>query len=80
MIELSRYALEALQKDQEFILYRGRNQHDPPKVLVLSPGAEHPTPENLKRLEHECSFREALDPASSVRPNRGESPFGPRGT
>ena len=47
MIELSRYALEALRKDEEFILYRGRSQGDPPHILVLSPIAEYPTPESL---------------------------------
>ncbi len=68
MIELSRYVLEALRKDEEFILYRGRSQADGPQVLLLSPVAEHPTPESLKRLEHECSLREVLDPAWSARP------------
>ena len=68
MIELSRYALEALRKDEEFILYRGRRQGDASQILVLSPVAEHPTPESLKRLDHECSLREVLDPAWSARP------------
>jgi PAS domain S-box-containing protein len=68
VIELSRYVLEALRKDEEFILYRGRNQGDASQILVLSPVAEHPTPESLKRLEHECSLREVLDPAWSARP------------
>jgi len=68
VIELSRYALEALRKDEEFILYRGRRQVDGSQILVLSPVAEHPTPECLKRQEHECSFREVLDPAWSARP------------
>jgi hypothetical protein len=55
VIELSTYALQALRKDEEFILYRGRSQGDPAHILVLSPIAEYPTPEsrNLKRLEHE---------------------------
>jgi PAS domain S-box-containing protein len=66
--DLSRYALETLRKDKEFILYRGRSQDDALRILVLSPVAEHPPPEILKRLEHECSFREALDPAWSARP------------
>jgi len=110
VIELSRYVLEALRKEEEFILYRGRSQDDtsqaafasrlrqatappesseiqsalsgrdealaesgygaplvlgepnvegeplgnvsPSRVLVLSPVAEHPSPESLKRLEH----------------------------
>jgi serine/threonine protein kinase len=30
--------------------------------------AEYPAPETLKRLEHECSLREALDPAWAARP------------
>jgi PAS domain S-box-containing protein len=68
VIELSRYVLEALRKDEEFILYRGRNQGDASQILVLSPVAEHPTPESLRRLEHECSLREVLDPAWSARP------------
>ena len=68
VIELSRYALEALRKDEEFILYRGRRQGDASQILVLSPVAEHPTPESLKRLDHECSLREVLDPAWSARP------------
>jgi len=68
VIELSRYVLEALRKDEEFILYRGRSQGDASQILVLSPVAEHPAPESLKRLEHECSLREVLDPAWSAQP------------
>jgi predicted ATPase len=68
VIELSRYALETLRKDDEFILYRGRTQGDASQILVLSPVAEYPTPESLKRLEQECSLRDALDPAWSARP------------
>jgi serine/threonine protein kinase len=68
VIELSRYALEAVRKDEEFILYRGRSQGDLARILVLSPIAEYPTPESLKRLEHEYSLREELDPAWSARP------------
>ena len=64
MIELSRYVLEAPRKDEEFILYRGRNQGDAAQILVLSAVAEHPTPESLKRLEHECSLREVLKGSS----------------
>ena len=64
MIELSRYTLEALRKDEEFILYRGRSQGDASGVLVLSPVLpvlQYPRSESLKRLEHEYSFREELD-------------------
>ena len=39
MIELSRYALEALRKDEEFILYRGRSQGGRPQAAFASYGA-----------------------------------------
>jgi hypothetical protein len=39
-----------------------------PRVLVLSPVAEHPSPESVKRLEHAYSFKEELDPAWAARP------------
>jgi PAS domain S-box-containing protein len=38
------------------------------RVLVLAPAVEHPRPESLKRLEHEYSFRQELDPARAARP------------
>ena len=68
MIELSRYVLEALRKDEESILYRGRSEEDASQVLVLSPVVEHPTPESPKRLQHEYSLREKLDPTWAARP------------
>jgi PAS domain S-box-containing protein len=68
VIELSTRAFEVLRKDEDFILYRGRSQGEGSRILVLSPVAEHPTPECLKRMEHECSFKEALEPAWSARP------------
>jgi serine/threonine protein kinase len=76
VIDLSRYVFEALRKDEEFILYRGKgNVRQEPRrsvsrsrVLVLSPAVQHPTPESLKRLEHEYSLKEELDPAWAARP------------
>jgi serine/threonine protein kinase len=68
VLELPRYVLEVLRKDEEFILYRGRSQDDTSQVLVLSPVAEYPRPESLKRLEHAYSLKEELDPALSARP------------
>ena len=68
MFELSRYVLEALRQDEEFILYRGRNQDDTSQVLVRSPVAEYPRPESLKRLEHAYSLKGELDPAWVARP------------
>jgi serine/threonine protein kinase len=68
VIELSTRGFEVLRTDEDFILYRGQSQGDGCRVLVLSPVAEHPTPECLKRLEHECSFKEALESGWSARP------------
>jgi hypothetical protein len=68
VIELSTYALEALRKDGEFILYHGRGKETASRVLVLSPVAEYPAPESLKRLEHEYSLREELDSSWAARP------------
>ena len=68
MIELSRYVFEALRKDKEFILYRGQSKDDASQVLVLSLAAQCPTPESLKRLEHEYSLKEELDPTWAARP------------
>ncbi|HYY28251.1 MAG TPA: serine/threonine-protein kinase PknK, partial [Chthoniobacterales bacterium] len=68
MIELSTYVFEPLRKDGDFILYRGRSKDDASQVLVLSPLAEYPKPESLKRLEHEYSLREELEPTWAARP------------
>jgi len=68
VIELSRYVLEALGKDEEFILYRGRSKDDASQVLVFSPLAEYPAPEILKSLEQAYSLREELDPKWAARP------------
>jgi serine/threonine protein kinase len=68
VIELSRYVVEPLRKDENFILYRGRSRYDASQILVLSPLAEYPAPEILKRLEHEYSLREELNSTWAVRP------------
>ena len=67
-MDLSEYVFEALRKDEEFILYRGRSKDDASQVLVLSPLVENPAPEILKWLEHAYSLREDLDPAWATRP------------
>jgi serine/threonine protein kinase len=68
VIELSTYSLEVLRNDKELNLYRGRSEYDDSQILVLSPVAEYPAPETLKRLEHEYSLREELDPTWIARP------------
>ena len=47
---------------------RGRSKDDALGVLVLSPVVGYPTPECLKRLDHEYPLREELDPTWTARP------------
>jgi PAS domain S-box-containing protein len=68
VIELSKHVFEPLRKDENTILYRGSKEGDSSQVLVLAPAKEDPGSESLKRLEHEYSLREELDPAWSARP------------
>ncbi len=68
MIELSKYTLDTLRNDKEVNFYRGWSEEDNSQILVLSPGAEYPAPEILKRLEHEYSLRDELDSAWAARP------------
>ena len=68
-MKLSEYVLEPLREDEEFILSRGRPRRaEAPSVLLLAPASTRPAPESLKKLEHEYSFRNELDPAWAVRP------------
>lgn len=72
MVELSQYQLEPLRKDGEFVLYRGLPQttagSSPRPILALSPVMEHPAPATVKKLEHEFSLKDELDPAWAIRP------------
>jgi Predicted Permease Membrane Region len=67
VIELSRYELESLRADGEFNLYRGRGAGEPSSILVLTPVLPQPERGTVKRLEHEWSFRDELDPEWAVR-------------
>ena len=67
VMDLSQYRLEMLHQDGEFILYRGLRQSNaetsPPSILALSPVMEHPAPTSIKKIEHELSLKDELDPA-----------------
>jgi PAS domain S-box-containing protein len=71
-MELSHYRLEALHQDGEFTLYRGLCQTNsktiPQSILALSPILERPAPATLKKMEHEFSLKDELDPAWAIRP------------
>ena len=79
-MDVSKYIIDVLRTDGEFVLGRGRNPatSSAASVLALAPAAEHPAPKLLRRLEHEYALSAELDAAWAVRPiqltrNRGRS-------
>jgi serine/threonine protein kinase len=66
--EPSAYVLEPLREGAEFTLYRGRQHGNPSPVLAVALAAEQPSPQGLRRLEHEYSLAAELDPAWAARP------------
>src|SRR5262245_16918922 len=71
-MEFSEYSLEPLRKDGEFVLYRGlprtKVETSPRSILALAPIMEHPAPATVKKIEHEYSLKDDLDPAWAIRP------------
>src|SRR4029077_12395200 len=50
MVELSRYSLDLVREDAEFILYRAHSkQVEPPSILLLTPSSTRPSPETLEK-------------------------------
>src|SRR5271156_1893444 len=68
MTEPSGYALELLREGADFTLYRGRQHGNPAPVLVVALAKEQPSPQSLRRLEHEFSLASELDPAWAAKP------------
>src|SRR6202171_6205009 len=69
MTELPGYVLESsLREGGEFTVHRGRRRSDSCPVLVVALSAEQPSPQSLRRLEHEFSLEADLDPAWATRP------------
>ena len=68
-MQLSGYSLYRLRDDGEFVLYRAHpKQTDLPPVLLLTPASTRPSPETLKKIDHEYSLKNELDSAWAVRP------------
>src|ERR1700747_3479337 len=71
-MDISQYRLETLHQDAEFILYRGLLQTVAKtarrSILVLSPVMDRPAPATIKKIEHEFSLKDELDPAWAIRP------------
>ncbi len=64
----SAYMLEPLREGRDFTLYRGRQHGNPSPVLVVALTAEQPSPQDLRRLEHEYSLAAELEPAWAAKP------------
>ena len=64
----SEYVLEPLREGADFMLYRGWKHGNPSPVLALAHISEQPSPQVLRRLEHEYSLAAELDPAWAAKP------------
>jgi hypothetical protein len=68
MTEPFRYVLEPLREGADVTLYRGRQLGNPSPILAVAPAAEQPSPQGLRRLEHEYSLAAELDAAWAAKP------------
>jgi hypothetical protein len=68
MTEPFGYVLELLRERPDFTLYRGRQHGDPSPLLAVAVSAEQPSPQGLRRLEHEYSLAAELDAAWAAKP------------
>jgi serine/threonine protein kinase len=68
MTELSDYLLEPVRQGADFTLYRGLRRGNPSPILAVALTAEQPSPQGLRRLEHEYSLAAELDPAWAAKP------------
>ncbi len=68
MAEESGYTLEPLREAADFTFYRGTELGSGTPVLALAVATDEPSPESLRRLEHEWSLATHLDSAWAARP------------
>jgi serine/threonine protein kinase len=68
MTEPSEFELEQLREGVELTVYRGRQRGSPTPVLAVAPAAERPSPQSLRRLEHENTLAAELDAAWAAKP------------
>src|SRR5882762_6947722 len=68
MTEVSAYVLEPIREGPDFTLYRSRQHGNPSPVLAVALATEHPSPQGLRRLEHEYSLAAELDSAWAAKP------------
>jgi hypothetical protein len=68
MIAPSEYVLESLRESAEFTLCRGRQRCNSAPILAVALAEERPSPQSLRRLEHEFSLAAELDAAWAAKP------------
>src|SRR5580698_7105029 len=68
MATASVYVLKPIRDGAEFTLYRARQRGNDMPLLVVAPTAEQPSPQSLRRLEHEYSLAAELEPAWAAKP------------
>jgi PAS domain S-box-containing protein len=70
--DLAHYRLQQVQRDTEFVLFRGcfngPGDASAPSILVRTPITDHPSPATLRKMQLEYALRSELDPAYVVRP------------
>jgi hypothetical protein len=68
MAKLSEFVLEPLREGADFTLYRGRGNGNHTPILAVTLSAEQPSPQSVRRLEHEYSLATELDAAWAAQP------------
>ena len=68
MAETSKYELEPLREWADFILYRGQECGNQMPIVAVAIAGQQPSPESLRRLEHEYSLATELDPTWAAQP------------
>jgi serine/threonine protein kinase len=68
MTEPSEFVLVPIQEGVDFTLCRRRQSDNPSSILAVAPATEQPSPQSLRRLEHEYSLAAELDPAWAAKP------------
>ena len=68
MTEDSEYVLEPLREGADFTLYRGKERANQRRILAVAVAAEQPSPQSIRRLEHEYSLATELDATWAAQP------------
>src|SRR3984885_11098798 len=64
----SEFVLEQIREGPDVTVSRGRQRGSPTPVLAVAPAAERPSPQSLRRLEHENTLAAELDAAWAAKP------------